>query len=89
MFDLLTGQTNLKLDQLQDKDYIVKTLKDEITLLSSTLNEKNHDNASIKTQNHTLKIDLERIQRNYDILNSKYSENSKRVENLNNEILNI
>jgi len=83
------GSICLKLDQLQDKDHIVRNLKEENALINSSINEKSHENASLQSQNHMLKMDLERIQRNYDILNSKYSENTKRVENLNNELLNI
>jgi len=58
------GSICLKLDQLQDKDYIVRSLKEESAQLNTTLNEKSHEHASLQSQNHILKMDLERIQHN-------------------------
>lgn len=54
----------VQLDQLQDKDIVVKTLKEEVHHLNSTLTEKSKEIGSLQNTIHTLKLDIERIQRN-------------------------
>jgi len=78
-----------KLSQLEDRDMLIKSYKEEIALLNSNLSDKNTENSNLNNNYNSLKLDYERVCRNLEIMSVKANENSKRIENLNNEMMNI
>jgi len=46
-----------KLSQLEDRDMLIKSYKEEIALLSSNLSEKNTENANLNNNFNSLKLD--------------------------------
>jgi chromosome segregation ATPase len=78
-----------KLSTLEDRDMLIKSYKEEIALLNANLADKNTENAHLNNNFNSLKLDYERMSRNLEIMTAKQNEGTKRIENLNNEMLNI